>query len=135
MSIKEISRILLSLIGDVILSILTLLCLIIVLIFNNIMGIILFSIMSILTMYNLIKIIPDIIKIKKFINDGDLTGYKYVQTTPSKVWNIKHNMDKFPSVTIVSVSGHEVTADVIYISNKEIEIRFSFEYMGEVYLN
>lgn len=77
--------------------------------------------------------------LKKF---DDLTGdivldknYKYTQIQTSKTWNIKHNLKKIPSVTIVDSGGNEVIGDVKHLSENELTISFSYEFSGSAILN
>lgn len=77
--------------------------------------------------------------LKKF---DDLTGdivldknYKHTQIQASKTWNIKHNLKKIPSVTIVDSGGNEVIGDVKHLSENELTISFSYEFSGSAILN
>lgn len=77
--------------------------------------------------------------LKKF---DDLTGdivldknYKHTQIQASKTWNIKHNLKKIPSVTIVDSGGNEVIGDVKHLSENELTIFFSYEFSGSAILN
>ncbi|KGF11028.1 hypothetical protein HMPREF1639_07855 [Peptostreptococcus sp. MV1] len=77
--------------------------------------------------------------LKKF---DDLTGdivldknYKHTQIQASKTWNIKHDLKKIPSVTIVDSGGNEVIGDVKHLSENELTISFSYEFSGSAILN
>jgi hypothetical protein len=77
--------------------------------------------------------------LKKF---DDLTGdivldknYKHTQIQASKTWNIKHNLKKIPSVTIVDSGGNEVIGDIKHLSENELTISFSYEFSGSAILN
>ncbi len=77
--------------------------------------------------------------LKKF---DDLTGdivldknYKHTQIQASKTWNIKHDLKKIPSVTIVDSGGNEVIGDVKHLSENELIITFSYEFSGSAILN
>lgn len=65
---------------------------------------------------------------------GDKT-YTYNQLSPSNTWNITHNLNKHPAVTIVDSSGTEVYGDVVYIDNSHLTITFNSEFSGKAYLN
>ena len=65
---------------------------------------------------------------------GDKT-FVYSQTIPSKNWNISHNLDKYPSITIVDSAGSEVIGDTVYNSKNEVTIHFTAEFSGNAYLN
>lgn len=63
------------------------------------------------------------------------TNYIHVQSIPSATWNIVHNMNKFPSVTVVDSAETVVYGDIEYISITELRITFSVEFGGKAYLN
>lgn len=77
--------------------------------------------------------------LKKF---DDLTGdivldknYKHTQIQASKTWNIKHNLKKIPSVTIVDSGGSEVIGDIKHLSENELVITFTYKFSGSAILN
>ena len=68
------------------------------------------------------------------IGTGDKT-FVYSQTIPSKNWNITHNLDKFPSVTIVDSAGSVVMGEITYESKNKLKVTFTAEFGGSAYLN
>ena len=67
-----------------------------------------------------------------------LTGDKdfvYIKSTPDKVWDITHNLDKYPSVTIVDSAGSVVMGDITYTSKSTLTVTFSAAFSGKAYLN
>ena len=67
-----------------------------------------------------------------------LTGDKdftYIKSTPDQIWDITHNLDKYPSVTIVDSAGSVVMGDITYTSKSAIKITFSAAFSGKAYLN
>ena len=62
-------------------------------------------------------------------------SYIYDQITASTTWLITHNLDKYPSVTIVDTTGNVVLGDVEYISKDQLMVSFSSEFSGKAYLN
>ena len=64
-----------------------------------------------------------------------IKGYTHTQTTPAKLWVITHNMDKYPSVTVVDPMSNVVVGDVAYITTDELVISFTSEFSGKAYLN
>ena len=68
------------------------------------------------------------------IGTGD-KSYIHNQLVAASVWNIEHDLDKNPSVTVVDSSGNEVYGDVIYIDRNNLTINFSSEFSGKAYLN
>lgn len=74
----------------------------------------------------------------KTSNELGLTGdktYVHHQSTPALVWDITHNLDKFPSVTIVDSAGAVVMGDVTYESENKLKVAFTAEFGGSAYLN
>lgn len=83
------------------------------------------------------------------INDAVLKGNKtsaelgiisdktvaYQQATASNTWKIKHNMDKYPAVTVVDTSGNVIVGDLTYTDSNNIMVTFSSPVSGTAYLN
>lgn len=60
---------------------------------------------------------------------------EFNQVSASSVWTITHDLERFPSVTVVDSSGNLVIGDVDYVSNLELTITFSAPFSGTAYLN
>lgn len=76
----------------------------------------------------------NIVNFVKATDVGDKT-FNYDQITPSSTWNINHNLNKFPSVSVVDTSGTKVYTDVNYIDNNNVTLTFSASFAGKAYLN
>jgi len=61
--------------------------------------------------------------------------YVYTQTSPSELWVIQHNLDKFPSVTTVNSNNVVYYGDIVYIDTNNLTIEFSAGFSGKAYLN
>jgi hypothetical protein len=61
--------------------------------------------------------------------------YVFTQISPLSIWNIKHNLDKRPSVSIVDSSGSLVMGEIVYIDSNNIQLKFSSAFSGYAYLN
>ena len=68
------------------------------------------------------------------INSTD-SSYSHDQIQASDVWTINHNLNKYPSVTIVDSAGSIVMGEVTYVSLNQIIIRFMAEFSGMALLN
>lgn len=66
---------------------------------------------------------------------GTDKNYIHEQMSPSNIWTINHNMNKFPSVQIVNNFNEVVIGDVIFISANQITVHFSGSFSGKAYLN
>jgi len=61
--------------------------------------------------------------------------YTHVQETPSIIWTINHNMDKYPSVTFVDDDGVVFVGTIQYVSSNQIKATFLEAVSGKAYLN
>lgn len=74
----------------------------------------------------------------KNITQEDVTGDKnfvYLQGPPSNTWNIQHNLNKKPSVTIVDSSNNIVTGSLVYVDLNNITLQFASPISGEAICN
>lgn len=68
------------------------------------------------------------------ITVGDKT-HNYTQAVASDVWTINHNLEKYPSVTIIDTGGSEVEGELTYVDINTIIITFTAAFTGNAYLN
>ena len=62
--------------------------------------------------------------------------YTHYQSFPSNEWHVVHNLNKYPSISLVDSAGSWFEGlDVEYTSLNELVIRFSSEFSGQAYLN
>ena len=66
--------------------------------------------------------------------DGD-KNYETAVNMPSKVWEINHNLNKYPSVTVINNDNQVVIGDVMYIDKNSLTVSFSAEFTGKVICN
>lgn len=64
-----------------------------------------------------------------------VSTYVYTKSVAEAVWDINHNLGKFPSVVILDSSDDEVEGDVRYINPNRITITFSAAFAGRALLN
>lgn len=73
--------------------------------------------------------------------DGGVVSVSYVdtythnQSSPASTWTITHNMNKYPSVTIVDSAGTTVDGSVDYTSLNAVTINFCGAFSGKAYFN
>ena len=70
---------------------------------------------------------------------GELT-FIHHQTSTSSTWIITHNLNRFPSVTVVDTGNTIVVGDVTYNSKNKLTITFfnagsPLAFQGKAYLN
>jgi len=57
------------------------------------------------------------------------------QNSPSAVWTIQHNLEKFPSVVLVDAEDDVILGEINYESNNTIIITLSAAIPGKAFLN
>lgn len=62
-------------------------------------------------------------------------NYVHRQSVASEVWNIQHNLNKYPSVSVIDSSNREVFGNVEYIDLNNVRITFSGAFSGKATLN
>lgn len=65
----------------------------------------------------------------------DDISYLHNQLQSSKEWIINHNLEKYPSVTVVDSAGTIVVGEVNYLNENQVIITFSGAFSGKAYLN
>jgi hypothetical protein len=69
------------------------------------------------------------------INVGGDGHYTHNQVVASTQWNINHNLNKRPSVTVVDSAGTNVTGAVSYPDANNVRIDFVGAMSGQAFLN
>lgn len=62
-------------------------------------------------------------------------NFVYTQTSPSAVWTINHNLNKYPSVTIVDSADNMVIGEVFYNSLNQVTLTFAGAFSGKAFIN
>ena len=73
-----------------------------------------------------------LIKLNSKISDKT---FLYTQKESLEVWDINHNLNKYPSVTVIDSSGSEVIGEVEYIDKNNLKISFKGGFKGTATLN
>lgn len=60
---------------------------------------------------------------------------QYTQAIASSEWIIDHNLEKYPSVTVVDSAGTIIVGEVTYLSLNSLKITFQAPFAGKAYLN
>ena len=61
--------------------------------------------------------------------------YVHNQYLADSVWNIVHNLNKYPSVTVTDSANNVVVGDVTYVNENAVTITFGSSFGGKAYLN
>jgi len=67
-------------------------------------------------------------------NVGDKT-FVFTQAIASVVWNVQHDLEKFPSVSVVSDDNIQVFGEVEYVDDNNLIITFNGAFSGKAYMN
>ena len=79
--------------------------------------------------------------IGRYITENDLPtiindkNYVHNQIVASNSWEIQHNLDKYPSVSIVDSGNNLVIGEIKYIDSNNIIITFTSVFSGKAYFN
>ncbi len=77
--------------------------------------------------------ITSIVQSTPFASHGGTTTH--TQGSASSTWTVTHNLNKFPSVTIVDSNEEQIFGVVDYQSANTIVLTFSAAISGKAYLN
>jgi hypothetical protein len=62
-------------------------------------------------------------------------SFVFDQMVAAAIWSIQHNLNRYPSVTVVDSSGATVEGAVDYDDANSLTISFSAAFAGTAYLN
>lgn len=61
--------------------------------------------------------------------------FSYRQYSADDTWTIVHNLNKYPSVSIVDSAGSVVVGEVTYFDLDSLQVHFTSPFSGKAYLN
>jgi len=62
-------------------------------------------------------------------------NFVFPQNVASDTWTVQHNLDKFPSCTMVLSTGQQGFGDVTFIDENNLTITFASAETGKAYIN
>lgn len=62
-------------------------------------------------------------------------SYIHKQSSASTTWHIVHNLNKYPSVTVVDSAKTVMVGEIVYIDMNSLDIKFSSPFSGKAYMN
>jgi len=62
-------------------------------------------------------------------------NFVYTQATPSSVWVVDHNLNKYAAVSIVDTAGTVIYGDVEYNTEDRVTLTFSAPFSGSAFFN
>jgi len=69
------------------------------------------------------------------VTEGQDKTFIYEQLSASATWNIQHNLNKFPSVSVVDSAGSAVIGEISYENINSLILLFTAPFSGYAYLN
>jgi hypothetical protein len=69
------------------------------------------------------------------IGGGSDAHFVFAQSTVSKTWNIEHNLNKYPSVTIIDSGDNVLFTEIEYTDKNNVVVRFEASTSGKAYMN
>ncbi len=62
-------------------------------------------------------------------------AYIHDQLAPAAIWNVVHNLNKYPAVSVVDSAYEEVIGEVVYIDANNLQVKFTAPFSGQAYIN
>jgi hypothetical protein len=62
-------------------------------------------------------------------------NYVYVQSIPAAVWDVTHNLNKMPIVTVTDSNDDEVEGDVQFVTKQRVLLTFAGSFSGRAVFN
>lgn len=63
------------------------------------------------------------------------SNFVYTQSSPSAVWVVNHNLNKYCSVTVVDSANNMVFGEVLYNSLNQVTLTFAGAFSGKAFFN
>ena len=64
-----------------------------------------------------------------------ISTYTHTQNIASSSWTISHNLNRFPSVSVVDSAGSVVIGSITYTDANTVVVTFTAAFGGKAYLN
>jgi hypothetical protein len=61
--------------------------------------------------------------------------YTHKQNAVASEWTINHNLNKYPSVSVVNSADVVVYGEVTYVSKNQVRLNFSGAFSGKAFFN
>lgn len=66
---------------------------------------------------------------------GSDAFFTFNQAGAANPWFINHNLNKYPSVTVVDSAGTQGFCSVTYVDANNVQLNFAAPFAGKAYLN
>lgn len=61
--------------------------------------------------------------------------YVHVQNSAATVWNVAHNLARYPTITVVDSAYTEYVGEVTYTDSNNVVLTFSAPFSGKAFCN
>jgi len=61
-------------------------------------------------------------------------SYTHTQVSAQNTWTITHNLNKYPSVTVIDSFMNTVIGEIVYNNSNTLTITFTASFSGTAYL-
>lgn len=69
-------------------------------------------------------------------DDGaDIETYVHTQASAASTWTVNHNLGRRPAASVRSAGGIEVIAQVLHVSDNQLQVIFAVPATGSVYVH
>ena len=69
------------------------------------------------------------------LSGEEIQTYTHVQGVAEAIWEVTHNLNKKPSVTVVDSTDNVVFGEVEYLTLNSVRLKFAGSFSGKAYLN
>jgi hypothetical protein len=70
-----------------------------------------------------------------WINNNPISQVVWTQSSPLATWTIPHNLNRYPTVTVVDNLNSKLEVDVTYVDSNIVQIIFGNPFSGKAYIN
>jgi len=67
--------------------------------------------------------------------EGFDSHFEFTKGVPATTWDITHNLNKFPSITVIDTANTTVIGSYEYINKNRVVLSFSTAFAGKAFLN
>lgn len=85
--------------------------------------------------YDDTNVLTKIQELEQVIEKNRDKFFIYKQNSASAEWIIRHNLDKYPAISIVDSAGNSVYGEITYIDSNTASVKFTGAFSGIAYCN
>lgn len=85
--------------------------------------------------YDDTDVLTKIQELEKTLEENKDKSFIHKQNSASSEWIIKHNLEKYPAISIVDSAGSSVYGEITYIDSNTASVKFTGAFSGIAYCN